>query len=109
MLFLLPDNEITIDLNYLDSCRKFTNKIWQALRFLKLHSNSIQEEASAGEIKDTNATRGTDELACKWILACLYDFNKICESSLNQAKFHLYAEGIRKFFYQELCDVYIVC
>ncbi|CAL8121940.1 unnamed protein product [Orchesella dallaii] len=95
------DQEITLDLNSLDSCKRFTNKLWQALRFLKLHSEPLEKDVSQSVVRE-----GAD-LPSKWILACLYQFNKTCETTLNQAKFHLYAEAIRKFFYQELCDVYI--
>ncbi|ODM98155.1 Valine--tRNA ligase, mitochondrial 1 [Orchesella cincta] len=100
----LFDQDISLDLNYLDSCKRFSNKLWQALRFLKLNSNSNEAKEN---VSPSVSSDSSEHLPSKWILACLYEFNKTCESALNQAKFHLYAEAIRKFFYQELCDVYI--
>lgn len=63
------------------------------------------EERTDNSIPSTLSITSVPDL---WLLSCLYEFASDTEKYLDRGEFHLYGESIRKFFYQQLCDIYIV-
>jgi valyl-tRNA synthetase len=74
-----------------------------------IHVNANPESAAdfQTEILKPNLNE-LKSIADHWLLACLYDFTEAADTYLDKAQFHLYAECVRKFFYQQLCDTFIV-
>ena len=99
------DQDVTIRVAYLENCKHFCNKLWQAMR-MYLHYAEDVAELPVDVPKPAPALLIT--FPDKWILACLYEFAKTYEENIRTCKFHLVTEAIRTFFYLQYCDVYLV-
>lgn len=85
------------------SNKKFFNKIWNAARFLEQNCEKfaikMRDQPSVVEESLNDFDR--------WILSRLANTLKFAENAMNELNFHLATEAWKRFFYENLCDVYL--
>uniref|UniRef100_A0A1A9V4J1 valine--tRNA ligase n=1 Tax=Glossina austeni TaxID=7395 RepID=A0A1A9V4J1_GLOAU len=99
----IKNHFINFDVTECHTNKKFLNKIWQAARFVAAAAEDL--EISAKVFEDFN-----ESLLSKWdlwILSRLAHTLRQCRESLENFNLHFATAGFKKFFYNELCDVYL--
>ncbi|OGS00693.1 MAG: valine--tRNA ligase [Elusimicrobia bacterium RBG_16_66_12] len=99
-----PGKDIAFDEQSVLGARNFVNKLWNSTRFVLMN---LPEKAPAGGYKLDKLSRGSLELADRWILSR-------SQSTLAEAKAHLdayepaaAAEAFYTFLWDEFCAWYI--
>lgn len=99
--------DINLSENDFEVGRNFSNKVWNAFRFLWMN---LEES----DIKNANAAYvqsafddGLLDLSDKWILSRYQKAIKKITRGLEQFKLHETAESIYTFFWSEYCDWYL--
>ncbi|MCH7680710.1 valine--tRNA ligase [candidate division KSB1 bacterium] len=87
--------------------RNFSNKVWNAFRFLWMNlEESNLENANSDFIQEALSSKKLD-LADRWILSrCQRTIRKVTRA-LEQFKFHEANDAIYNFFWKEYCDWYL--
>ncbi len=87
--------------------RNFSNKVWNAFRFLWMNlAESDLENANPDFLQKASSAKKLD-LADRWILSrCQRTIRKVTRA-LDQFKFHEANEAIYNFFWKEYCDWYL--
>ena len=88
----------------LESARNFTNKIWNATRFVMLN---CAEELAGAETLEWETELAPPELADRWIRRRLERVAGELDSALTGFRFHEAAAVLYRFFWDEFCDWYI--
>jgi valyl-tRNA synthetase len=88
----------------LESARNFTNKIWNASRFVMLNCADVLE---GQEALGWETELAPPELADRWIRQRLERVAGELESALTEFRFHEAAALLYRFFWDEFCDWYI--
>jgi valyl-tRNA synthetase len=88
----------------LESARNFTNKIWNATRFVMLN---CAEELAGAETLEWETEMAPPELADRWIRRRLERVAGELDSALTGFRFHEAAAVLYRFFWDEFCDWYI--
>ncbi|NDD65402.1 MAG: valine--tRNA ligase, partial [Acidobacteria bacterium] len=92
----------------LDTARNFTNKIWNASRFVLLNSGSDRGEiVPEGGLLEWETTLSNPELADRWILSRLDRVAEEVNDALTGFRFHEVAAALYHFFWHDFCDWYI--
>jgi valyl-tRNA synthetase len=84
-----------------DIGRNFANKIWNASRYIL---------SNMGEVGSWKMEVGTPEIKSledRWILSRLHSTIRAVEGAINGYRFAEVAEGLRSFFWTDLCDWYL--
>ncbi len=91
--------DINISKNSFEIGRNFSNKIWNAYRFLSMHLDDI----------DTDYTKYKKEfeLSDKWILSSFHKTIKKCSTNLDRFKVNDSLNDIYQFFWHDYCDWYL--
>lgn len=84
-----------------DLGRNFTNKIWNATRFILMRSEG-HEVCQVSEI-----ARGDLDLADRWIISRLQALTADTESALEQYRFNEAAQNLYHFIWNDFCDWYL--
>jgi valyl-tRNA synthetase len=87
--------------------RNFSNKVWNAFRFVWMNLESEDLENANLEFVQTAAKEGKLDLADKWILSRYEKAIRKVTRSLEQFKFHEATDVIYTFFWKEYCDWYL--
>lgn len=90
-------SDINLDINKVIECRRFINKIYQAVRFL-----SIRKEKGIEIARDEYVETIMD----KWILCQLNQYTRDLNQFINERNFSGFASGIYHLWYM-ICDNYI--
>ena len=103
-----PTKEIPLARNTsskFDEARNFTNKLWNAGRFVL---TTLTTDSNENETPSTEQG-GTAEptLIDRWILSRLATTHKSVTESLNNYRFNEYAQSLYDFFWRDLCDWYL--
>lgn len=93
---------INFDANECHTNKLFFNKIWQATRFVVAAHQKWSFEDS------THWTEKSLTTMDRWILSRLAQTVKIVDEAMNVYQFHIATAALRTFFYQNMCDVYLV-
>lgn len=88
----------------LDTARNFTNKIWNASRFVLLNCEEILQ---GNEPLEWETTLSEPELADRWIMSRLNRVAGEVETALTGFRFHEVAGILYHFFWDDFCDWYI--
>ncbi|MGB9911663.1 MAG: valine--tRNA ligase [Microgenomates group bacterium] len=96
-----PGNDIKIGEEKIIAWRNFTNKIWNASRFVLLNQECPD---SISIIKNLNNITNPDD---KWILTETKKTVKKVTHFIKKYRFDLALEEIYQFFWHKFCDVYI--
>ncbi len=87
--------------------RNFSNKVWNAFRFLWLSLEPADlENANLPFIKNAKAA-GKLDLSDRWILSRLQKTTRKVTRSLEQFKLHECVQSLYGFFWGEYCDWYL--
>ena len=88
----------------LETARNFTNKIWNAARFVLMNCDDILE---AGEPLEWETELSEPTLADRWILSRLNHVAREANDALSDYRFHEAAAMLYHFFWNDFCDWYI--
>lgn len=101
-MVLVKDMAMGLDsrfsMNKVDNARAFINKVWNASKFVSLHSKDIELK----NIKDVKL-----ESKDKWILTKLSNIIKSETANLEKYNIGLALSNIHNFVWNEFCDWYI--
>ena len=90
--------DINFDMGRIEGYRNFCNKIWNAARFVIMHTQE----------KDLNPERPLNyTVADDWIRTRLQQTIKIVEEAIKQYRFDLLARTLYEFTWNEYCDWYV--
>jgi valyl-tRNA synthetase len=93
---------ISLSEERLETARNFTNKVWNAARFMLGYLQGLPED----ELKRPDPA-GLD-LADRWILSRLDETTAVVDAFLNQGvQVNQASESLTHFFWDDLCDWYI--
>lgn len=82
----------------------FLNKIWQAMRFTLGSAKSLGIGLNEFETMEGVKLGMWD----RWIIGRLAETLSICSDCSTNYNFHMATSALKHFFYQNLCDVYLV-
>lgn len=100
----IKNHFINFDVTECYTNKKFLNKIWQAARFAAAAAEGLEISAKVFEDFNESCLSKWD----LWILSRLAHTLQQCRESLGNFNLHFATAGFKKFFYNELCDVYLV-
>ena len=104
----IAGQNLSLQESKLDTARNFTNKIWNASRFVLLNSGADFEEIlPAGGTLEWETTLSAPELADRWILSRLNSVARDVDRALTEFRFHEVADTLYHFFWHDFCDWYI--
>jgi valyl-tRNA synthetase len=96
-----PSRDLRFELNRLESCRNFCNKLWNAARFVIM--NVEGKDCSFNESDNAQLN-----IADKWILSKLQHLiNSIVDVDLPNYRFDLAMQSIYEFTWNDYCDWYL--
>jgi valyl-tRNA synthetase len=109
--------QLNIDVQFVNTCASFCNKIWQAARFFILShergKGTYTDDISNHHVSDEKtldwitSTYGVLDIEDKWILSRCGVTVKNMNSYLESRDFHLASRCLRTFLYTNMCDVYV--
>lgn len=97
-----PGKDVIISEEKIISQRKFTNKIWNATRFVLGQIGNSKFQNLGSKVKSQNLTK-----ADKKILKALDKTVNSVTKNLDNFRFHEAAQNSYHFFWHEFCDYYI--
>jgi len=95
---------ISFDVDACYTNKLFLNKIWQAMRFTLGSAKSLGISLDQFETLE-GVTLGVWD---RWIIGRLAETLSTCSQSYTTYNFHLATAALKTFFYQNLCDIYLV-
>ncbi len=110
-----PGTDIVLSEDKLASARNFTNKIWNAARFLFVNLEKFEqaggkiEDVALPEVRDNAPYQSGDgiELVDLWIFSRLGRAIVQNNEALANYRFHEAAQSVYHFFWGDFCDWYI--
>ncbi len=94
-----PGNDMRFHFDRLESNRNFTNKIWNAARFIQLN---LDDNTKIG-LPDKDSLTNSD----KWIISRFYQLANRVTNVLSRHEFGEAARMLYDFMWSEFCDWYI--
>lgn len=91
--------DINFDLGRIEGYRNFCNKIWNAARYVLMHTEEQDCGQSGGKIELTAADR--------WILSRLQETSQTAEAAIKGYRLDHMASAIYDFTWNEYCDWYL--
>jgi len=103
MLQVTGVQDMKFDEEKLLSSRNFANKIWNAARFVLLHT----EDYKGADQRDGQAPPQSEALADRWILSRLAYLTDKVSTGIDSFEFGEVSRELYSFFWSEFCDWYI--
>ncbi|MCX7751567.1 MAG: valine--tRNA ligase [Blastocatellia bacterium] len=94
-----PGNDISLQYSKLETYRNFCNKIWNAARFVLMHTDATDVASSTDEVPLT--------LADRWMQSVLHRTIAEVTRDLEEFRFHEAAHRLYHFFWHDFCDWYL--
>jgi len=92
-----PGRDIKFDLGRADGYKNFCNKLWNAARFVLLHTDGFQPPADHSPASDTE----------RWILARLNTTILKAREHFSNYRFDLLVQTLYEFTWNEYCDWFV--
>lgn len=89
--------DINFDLNRLEGYRNFCNKIWNAIRFVLMQTESYNHTNTAIELN----------IVDQWIESKLQQTIELVKTEFNNYRFDLITQAIYEFTWHDFCDWYL--
>jgi valyl-tRNA synthetase len=103
MVFLTPlGGDVRFDHTLVEMGQKFSNKLWNAARFVLMNLKADQAVRPLAELPQENL-----ELVDRWILARLHHTISLLDRALNDFRFNDATRALYDFVWGEYCDWYI--
>ncbi|MBU1130409.1 valine--tRNA ligase [Patescibacteria group bacterium] len=108
-----PATNISVSDKKIEAMRNFTNKIWNASRFVKIIINRFKEQNPKLIIRHPELVSGSSwnqknlHPDDKKILISLNQIIKSTTSNLEKYRFGQASEDLYQFFWHQFCDIYI--
>ncbi|MDZ7361614.1 MAG: valine--tRNA ligase [candidate division KSB1 bacterium] len=87
--------------------RNFTNKIWNAYRFLAMNLDESIVQTANLDFLQTAREQNRLELVDRWILSRYSKAVQNITAALEQFRFHEAIDAVYNFFWKEYCDWYL--
>jgi valyl-tRNA synthetase len=87
--------------------RNFTNKVWNAYRFLAMNLDESIVQAANADFLLAARERNRLELADRWILSRYSKAVRRLTTALEEFHFHEAMDAVYAFFWREYCDWYL--
>jgi len=91
--------DINLSVNHFEMGRNFSNKIWNAFRFISMHVEEIDT--------DYRKYRKNFDLADRWILSVFQKTIKQVSENLDRYKINDSLNTLYQFFWHDYCDWYL--
>lgn len=99
MMMSAEGQDLNVGPKSFESGRNFSNKIWNAFRFLSMN---LEDYSTNFYVYKDNF-----ELADRWILSRYFGTTKNVRKNLDQFRFHDALESVYHFFWGDYCDWYL--
>ncbi|MDD4779426.1 MAG: valine--tRNA ligase [Tissierellia bacterium] len=99
MTGISPGNDTRFQVEKLESCRNFANKLWNASRFVLMNIE--------GDIIDEKTASANYKIEDKWIISRVNKAAKEMTDNLESFELGIAAQRIYDFIWNEYCDWYI--
>jgi len=99
--------DINLAPNDFEIGRNFSNKVWNAFRFLWINLDEVDLRQANFDFIMSAKEKKLLDLSDKWILSRFQKCIKKVTRSLEQFKLHETAEAVHGFFWREYCDWYL--
>lgn len=97
--------DINLDIQHVVNYRHFCNKLWNAARFVLVHS--LNKEGAVYVLSDEDEDAANYHLMDEWILSRLASTVKIVHEAFAQYQLSQAANAIYCFWLYDFCDVYV--
>jgi len=87
--------------------RNFTNKVWNAYRFLSMNLDTAIVQAANVESINAAHQQNRLELADRWILSRYNHAVQQMTNAIGEFRFHEAIDAVYNFFWKESCDWYL--
>ena len=101
-----PGRDIKFDLNRCEGYRNFCNKLWNAARFVLMHT-ADQDLGLASDTVDDDGSALRFSFADRWIVSKLQRTEAEVEQHYADYRFDLLARSVYEFVWDEFCDWYV--
>ena len=98
-----PGRDIKFDYGRLQGYRNFTNKLWNATRFLLMHADNITPNQDLGPIQASDLASGLHA----WMADNLRILATTVSRHIGQARFDLLTQSLHELGWHEFCDWYL--
>ncbi|MBI5746385.1 MAG: valine--tRNA ligase [Nitrospirae bacterium] len=96
-----PGRDIKLSPERVEGMRNFTNKIWNAARFILMNLKGAEDEVRQ------DVPPSPRSLPDRWILSLLQNTIKVVTESLEDYRFDLASQALYQFVWHEFCDWHI--
>ncbi|RJP75366.1 MAG: valine--tRNA ligase [Candidatus Abyssobacteria bacterium SURF_17] len=103
MMLASEGQDINLSESRFEMGRNFSNKIWNAYRFLALNAGDIPLDSGVQEVAELPG----EELADAWIKSKYYRTVRTVTDGLNQYRLHEGISTVHNFFWHDYCDWYL--
>ncbi len=98
-------NRKTDESESVEASRNFTNKLWNASRFVMINLGDYELSTLNAELE--KATQNSSQLADRWILSRFHQVTQQTRSAIDSFALGEAAKGLYEFFWGDFCDLYI--
>jgi len=98
-------NRKTDESESVEASRNFTNKLWNASRFVMINLGDYELSTLNAELE--KATQNSLPLVDRWILSRFYQVTQQTRSAIDSFALGEAAKGLYEFFWGDFCDLYI--
>ncbi|XP_055351177.1 valine--tRNA ligase-like [Paramacrobiotus metropolitanus] len=92
---------LNVDVERIEECNKYCNKIWQAFRFC----SEVWEKYPVVDA----ARHSPDSDLNQWILNSLHELIAVCGKAMENYTLDVAANSLYSFWFDKFCDVYLEC
>jgi valyl-tRNA synthetase len=98
------NSDINFDIEQIIACRKFANKIWNAVKYVLL---CLDDNFAKSSINQFNKNTIQTTIECRWILDKSDQLIKNCNNNFNNYNFSQITIDLRQFLWYDFCDIFL--